>query len=95
MQGTQSVPADRHDVSLDAGDIVPGAMYGLLFIVALWRLFVHRPSVCTVTEWPAKFGFHGFVLCFAVRALLRRRWCRPISECDVVDSLIDMAARWR
>ena len=60
---------EGHNV-LDAGDIVPGAMYALLFVVALWRLVVHRPTVCTVSEWPPKFGFHAFVVCFAVRGCL-------------------------
>jgi hypothetical protein len=65
---SQSNDGDLDDLKLNVGDYVPGAMYVLLLVVALWRTGVHRPTHLTSTSsWSSKFGFHVFVLLFAVR----------------------------
>ena len=70
--GTNGVAEEEEEEEpkLSFGDVataLPMAMYSLLLVVALWRLFVHRPPSWRPGNWTPKFGFHVFVVCFSVR----------------------------
>jgi hypothetical protein len=67
MDGSENLKGRHEKRDIDAGDLVPGVLYLVLFLIACWRLYVHRLKRCDHFE--PKFGFHLFVMLFGVRWL--------------------------